>query len=378
MMRRLGAAQRIRACPLGLLGMIALVGSLESSVARFSVQFLDLTSATWRMSADAARCDAVDSAVLCFGDSLLKFGLVPEVIEQQTRKRTYNLAVNAGRTPASFFLLRRALEAGATPAAVLIDVEPNILAQDPLRNAELWAELAETRDYLELAWTARDPRFLARTCLARMLPSLRFRFPIRLAVLALVRGEARHDEFASLRRNCDRNRGALVMPHDVRTPVAVMPPNGIFYPTGWRCNRLNGHYLRKFFKLANARGIPVFLVVTPYTPPIQELREQLGQDAEITRFTASLRSSFPESTVLDARRSGYDSALFWDGMVHLDARGAVALSAEVAGVLKRHFATGKRSGWVDLPPYRDPESAYPVEDIEQSATALRAARGPLR
>src|SRR5690242_12777653 len=109
--------------PVGMLGMLALVLAAESYVARHDLDFATLWSANWRHGAAAARREGPKSAVLAFGDSLVKDGVAAPVIEARLGRRAYNLAVFNGQAPASYFLLRRALDAGARPAAVLIDGE---------------------------------------------------------------------------------------------------------------------------------------------------------------------------------------------------------------------------------------------------------------
>jgi hypothetical protein len=363
--------------PWGLLGLFALVWVVESSVARHRFGFLDLTSVTWVMTDRAARREAMACEVLCFGDSLSKFGIVPAVIERRTGKPAYNLAVNAGRAPTTYFLLRRVLEAGARPAAVLVDFEPGMLAAPPTLAPELWAELLGPRDCAALAWAARDFGFLARTLLPRYLPCLRYRPQLREAVLAAVRGErvVPPDDPASLRRNAGLNRGALVMPHrDDRPPREVNPPNPIIYPEVWGCHPLNARFLLDFFKLASAHGVPVFWVLTPYPAPIQSRRERLGPDATFTRFVARVQARFPGLTVLDARRSNYDPSVFWDGLVHLDGRGALTLSTDVASALSARFTGGSADRWVRLPTFGDRPATLPLEDVSQSEVALRASR----
>jgi hypothetical protein len=262
--------------------------------------------------------------------------------------------VNAGRAPASYFLLRRALTAGARPSAVLVDFEPNILSQPPAIAPELWAELAGPRDCLELAIAARDPTFLARALLCGLLPSQRYRGQIRESILAMLNGQpvSRPDDVPALRRVARENGGAMVMPHRERAPVAVDPGNHAFFPGDWHCDPVNRRYVRKFFALAADHGIPVFWAMTPYSGPIQALRERHGQDAAFTRFVLSARARFPGVTVLDARRSGYDPSVFWDGTVHLDDLGARALSADVAALLSQSFAGEPLPAWVKLPAYR--------------------------
>ena len=84
-------------------------------------------------------------------------------------------------------------------------------------------------------------------------------------------------------------------------------------------------------------------------------------------------------TVLDARHAkGYDGSLFWDGTVHLDRLGAVALSDDVAAVLRRYFDGEALGGWVRLPAYRERAGSAGLEDVDQSATALRSRDGLTR
>jgi hypothetical protein len=364
--------------PLGLLGMISLVWGAESCLWVHHLNWLDITSLTWALSGRAAdRGEVVWSDVLCFGDSLLKFGLLLGVIERRTGRRAYNLGVNAGRAPGSYFLLRRALRAGARPRAVLIDYEPNMLATPPLSPPGLWAELAGADDCVELAWAARDPGLLARLLLARCSLAVRYRGEIRAAVLARLRGHDPRtgDEVPPLLRNVARNRGAMVMTHRDRAPVRVDPMNLGFFPDHWSCHWLNRRYVRKFLDLASDHDVPVFWVITPYTPAIQDGRERRGQDAAFTRFVEAMRSRSAGVTVLDARRSRYPEPVFWDGAVHLDGRGARNLSEDVAAVLAASLSGKAMPGWVTLPGYAGRPADDALEDLDQSRTALRASGG---
>src|SRR5262249_35519035 len=126
----LGVGQRMAASfaraprgpiPWGLLGMVGLIIAVESFVARHDLDFTPWGSAAWSASPEAARREAPSCEVLCFGDSLVKLGVLPRVIEGVTGKRAYNLSICAAQAPASYFLLRRGLEAGAKPSAILVD-----------------------------------------------------------------------------------------------------------------------------------------------------------------------------------------------------------------------------------------------------------------
>jgi hypothetical protein len=318
--------------------------------------------------------------VLGFGDSLLKFGLLPAVVERRTGLPTYNLSVNAGRPPGSYFLLRRALQAGARPRAIAIDYEPNVLSEPPTLNPECWAELADVGDSLELAWAAGEPRLLAKLLLARFFPSARYRFEIRRAVVARLQAQPAptRDDIPALLRNAEHNRGALVMPHADRPPVRVEPPNRILFPEHWRCDPLNRRYVRKFLDLASRHQIRVFWVVAPYPPAIQAERERLGQDAAYSRFVDVLCTRSPWVTVLDARRSGYPHTVFWDGIAHLDVQGGTRLSEGVATAVAASLAGKRGPGWVMLPGYDGHPAGETVEDLDISRLALGAATAARR
>ena len=137
-----------RRLPWGLLGMLASVLFAECWFARNDIHFLGPETASWRLGPRSARERAPAAEVLCFGDSLVKLGVVPKVMERTLNRRVYNLALIAGQPPATFFLLRTALEAGAKPSALIVDYEPHLLSLPPQEKAPLWSELAGARDCL--------------------------------------------------------------------------------------------------------------------------------------------------------------------------------------------------------------------------------------
>ena len=104
--------------------------------------------------------------------------------------RAYNLAVHGGGPQASYLLLRRSLDSGARPRALVVDFPLESLMADHLTtHMGDWPELATVRDCAELAWIARDADLFATTMLARALPSFHDRLDIRANLLAALRGE---------------------------------------------------------------------------------------------------------------------------------------------------------------------------------------------
>jgi hypothetical protein len=160
-------------------------------------------------------------------------------------------------------------------------------------------------------------------------------------------------------------------------PEPLTLDNPAIFPRAWRCDPVNGTYVKRFLALAQACGIPVYWVIPPYKPAYQAGRERIGADAAYTRFARSLQARFPNLRVLDGRHLGLSHRAFGDG-IHLNSRGASAFSESVAEALSRHpdDGHGNRPRWVDLPPVSDrAPAAVDLEDLETSRTVAGAARG---
>src|SRR5271163_450943 len=90
--RSAAAAGRQNAIPWGVAGMIVLIVAIECFVARNRLDFTDPVSLSWRYSAEAVHTESPSCDLLCLGDSLIKHGLLPCVIEEATGWRTVNLS----------------------------------------------------------------------------------------------------------------------------------------------------------------------------------------------------------------------------------------------------------------------------------------------
>src|SRR4051812_10632731 len=100
-------------CPRGLLGMLLLVSAVEVHFATQSLRDTSDQALSWKETAHHAVSEAKGPEILCFGDSLVKFGVLPKVVSSSTARTAYNLALLNGPPSASYFLLRRSLAAGA-------------------------------------------------------------------------------------------------------------------------------------------------------------------------------------------------------------------------------------------------------------------------
>ncbi len=360
---------------LGLIGMLGLMLAVEWSVARHKLDLVGSELWEWSRSGRAAYRDGPANEVLCFGSSISCFGLQPPLIQEHVGKRTFNFAVCAGPPPASYFLLRRALASGARPAAVLVDFHPNALDTDQWHTIRFWPELLSARECLELSWSARDAAFFAEGLLAAHLPSVQGRFALRDGVAASLRGQpsSKRQSLLGFRRNKQVNRGALLASQDYPYHGEVRDDfRKALLPDSWAPRPVGVEYARKFVELAASRGIPVFWVIPPFSPALQQQREAKGLDASYRRFARAMLDAYPNLVVLNASRSGYAVPAFCDAG-HLNRRGAVAFTTEVAAVLRDRLDGRGGPRWVDLPPYRERPTAVPMEDIDQSVAAVQAS-----
>ena len=164
--------------------MLTLMMAVEVVVGNHRADYAPAWAEDWRFARWAAERQATDCQVLCFGDSLVKYGVLPRVIEAESGLKAYNLATSGGTTPSAYFLLQRALKAGARPRAVVVDFAALMLRDDAPLESRNYPELATVDDCLELAWTDADSRFFAATTLAKLVPSYGWRFEVRGLILA--------------------------------------------------------------------------------------------------------------------------------------------------------------------------------------------------
>ncbi len=365
----------LAAVPWGFVGWLVLVGLVERFASRNDVRFTTPTAANWKCAAirvpSAARAD-----VICFGDSLVQNGIVPGVLEQTRGLTACNLAIAGSIPPAGYVLLERLFRAGAKPKAVLLDGE--LLGMSPLYALRAWPELANSSELIDLAWTGRDPDFLARALLARWLLTYRARSDIRASVVAAFDGRLAEGPgtLAPTWRNLNINQGALVQndrnyaswTDKLRKQMTVVDHLSL----RWSCHPINDVYVRRFLDLTEARGIPVYWLILPLYEELETLRETRGWDAAYASYLRGLQTRYPHLTVLDGRRAHYPPAVMVD-VLHLSRTGAIHFSGAVGASL----GAPSTSRWVELPPYSEAISAdlvarcSNVEDIEESGRAFR-------
>jgi hypothetical protein len=376
-----GNSTRVRSWPAGLLGALVLVAGVEVWVGRHAGRFSLPVVAGWaqarRSASTATRCD-----VVALGDSLMKHGLAPAVVERRLGRPTCNLAMSGGGAPGFYFQFRRLLHAGARPAALLLDVEN--LNVDPLAMTRSWPELLSPDEWAGLAWSAGDAAALARMTITAALPTYRMRSEVRGNLLAALAGEPFKPawELPPVVRNWLHNRNAELLPPR-GDPPGVDPRPALldrdnYRPASWACHPLNALYLTALLDLATAADVRVFWLLPPLHPEVQARRERFGQDGQYVEFVRGLAARYANLTVIDGRRAGYPAEALAD-MTHLNRSGALAFSDGVAERVGEHLAGVLRTNWVELPRWRagavaEIESGVVVEDVQQSARALGAVR----
>jgi hypothetical protein len=362
--------------PMGLIGKNALIVTVEAWIAKHEkASFTTNVAASWSYSGREARRGAVGADVLCFGDSMVKFGLSPLVMEEKTGLAVFNLAPYGGPPSVSYLLLRRALEAGARPKALVVQVMPHVMAVPPSHYKRAYQELVDLRDALDLAWSSRSAGFFASLMLGRLVPSVRARDEVRESLRLALEGKCYTNSVAHyitpLWRNWRLNRGGELAPlrpdHDPRPNVH----DRALFPPGWSPDPITARYMRRFFDLASERGIPVYWLLSPISPGSQDHRGRLGLDSFYTEMVRKVRSKYPNVLVVDARKSRFPDDAFID-MVHLNWRGASVLSADLAEVMRRHpnGPEGDRT-WVELPPFGPRPVTTPLEDLDRSRVVLK-------
>jgi len=356
--------------------MLALIVFIECGIAKHGLDIARPEAWEWWLSGRAARRHTEGKPILCFGSSMVKQAVIPRVIGRKLNKTVYNLALCAGPVPSSYHLLRRALDSGSRPEALLVEFHPAGLTESPSLYVDYWPHLLEFRELADLSLTARDPGFFATTTMARLLPSVRDRNSIRANLRAALRGESesnrRYNE--PLRRNVLANRGAKVIPKNpqFRGEIADHLKRTLLTET-WACHPVNRTYMDRFLSLAKAHDIPVFWLLPPFSPTLQAERERKGLDARYREFASRWQARYPNLVVVDGLRSNYADPVFIDAM-HVDREGACAFSNDLADVLRDRLSKAPdNSRWITLPGYREHTSEAMIEDFARSVAVVNEA-----
>lgn len=357
-------APRRRPLPWGLAGTLVLVAAIELVIGNHPFRaetFLGLNSRFIRKSLprEGARCD-----ILCFGDSMVKDGVQPRILEERLGRRAYNLAIPAALAPETYFIVRRCLAVGARPAAVIVDFDPFALATDPRIMAPDVAEMLSTADGCELGWAAGDAGFGGALVTACLLPSARDRLRLHAdlgEILLQGRYHVRDRALWNYWRSWRVNEGAQVMLRSSRTRDPIFDPNLAHTAGPWAPDRVNERFVLRFLELTESASVPVIWLLPPLSPVHQKLRESWGVDRAYADLLRSLMARFAHVTVIDARHAGYPATVFTD-MTHLDWQGGYAFTSGLAKLLAEQEWRQKR--WLDAPRYQPPPPGVHVDAVD--------------
>jgi hypothetical protein len=371
-------ARRAARWPAGMLGMLALVAAIEAALEGAGPRFHDQLCDCWALSARAARTEAPSADILVLGDSLAKHGLVPRVLNEVTGRRAYSLATPAAPAAAAEALLRRALDAGARPSAVVFDLKQGLLLGSPHFSLKYWPQVLSPLGAVRLAVELRKGAHVGELLAGMTLPSFRYRHEVRGDLLCALQGQT--SPWRSLnalgRRHWAVNDGAhLATPRPSYDGVVSEDEHWTYMSRGFEVHRANRTYARRLVALAESSGARAYLLLPPMVPQLSERRLKTGAEAKYEAFIRTLQDEFPGLTVLDGRSSGYPPSAFIDP-VHLNARGALAVSEGVGSVLRRDLdgrGPVEPRRWVRLPDYHDKPLPDWVEHVELSRARLGAA-----
>jgi hypothetical protein len=329
--------------PLGFVGALVVVALVEWGVVRPRADLSAFIASSWSESARAVEPggEAIGAEVLCLGDSQVKGGVLPNVLEAQLGRPAYNLSAIGGQPALAYYLLKRALENGARPKALVIGFYPGLLASDLTINLRALPEALGARECLDLLRVAGTRKLAAPLLLRLALPTFRRRDEIRDIFHATLGGDSDTPErikARAYRRNWDQHAGAQVLsPNPAFVDEVALPPgepgasaNGA--GRRWKPKPVHMAYLSKLLDLARSRKIAVFWVLPTNSPKLRTLRASNGLDDAYYRCIQAMKPQSGSLTVLDPAPVLSDPKVFSDAC-HIDRIGAVMLSDAVARIL---------------------------------------------
>ena len=205
-----------------------------------------------------------------------------------------------GAALAHLFMLRRILQTGSRPDAILIDGD--LLDCNPLDAAlaQAWPAFATLPECVELAWYARDPKLFEALAAARFLPTYRRRSDIRAGAGGGGRPQVdpgRLPGRPAPQEPREEPRG-VYLPHPGR-PGSARPEAGAArrVPADGLGGGPDERPLpRRVPRPDGVGGIPVFWLLPPVHPDFQAARDRYGRDAAYLGYVRRLGEHYPHSS----------------------------------------------------------------------------------
>ena len=335
------------------MGMLALVLSAEAWLGQHTSRFTAISPLQWTEAKHRVKL-ARGSAIVAMGDSLVSNGVIPNVIESHLGpgRSVYNLALGGGPFSMTYFLLRRLVESGSAPEAVVVDGQSLTSDARDLVMPRPWYVLTY-RELADLSWTFRDSAFFAENVTKKLLPSLQHRATIRAMMFARVTGKEFTDPIHLWLHlwGWNQNKGTHLLADRERaqfTNPSQYDQSLLNHFRGeWKCNPWEAEYVERFLKLAAAKHVRVYWLMMPDDPVINAQREQDGWWSAHARFLHDLQSRHSNLIVIDGHRAGYPPEAMSD-VLHLSRTGAIAFSDSLGVILAR---ADTNVSWIELPSY---------------------------
>ena len=355
------------------LAALVLFAAMQLPLQCLGPKLHSLESANYEFVRRSVPKEGIRASVVCLGDSLLKQGVSPRILENQLQERVINLSVIGSRPMATYCILRRLLREGGQPKLLLVDFEPDILYSDPRSAVHESAEFYDVEDCLDAALTVGDYNYAGSLLTAVLLPSYRMKYALVDFVTELIRNR-RSPDFSQVKkysRNWLVNKGQSLepaqhgpLPDDSKQADNIVKEwRKVFQShSPWVCNQINQTYMSKFIDLANHNSIKVFWLITPMHPRAQKEMEETGVEAAYVKLARNLQSRFPNLVVIDGRHANYDGHFFIDSE-HFHRHGATVYSKALGKILQ---LKGK-DRWIELPQCDRSDIDKTLEDVEQSS-----------
>lgn len=362
--------------PWGFLGVLPLFWAVEASVSRLDDSYLPVTTRSWKFAYAAAANEARGRDVLYLGDSQAKMGLLPAIVTRENGLSGYNLAALRGMPASSYAILKRALDSGARPKAIVVDFNPGLL-QTPVRlNGFLWPRVLGPGDAWRLATTRVDLALTAHMIVGWLVPSWEARSGLNASLIDALNGHESESARQAHEQGATwaRNDGAQPVPQNPQFVDETTPDSAGREGRGWRCMPANAVFVDRLISLAESHGVRVYWVIPPVSPALQAKRYRVGLEKVYDQFAESVRRTHPGLTVIDGRGLGFGREYFVDP-VHFSVVGAEDFSRRVARVISRDLVGDPDTEkWVRLEPgtSRSPSSSdTPVIGSSSTSQAPR-------
>jgi hypothetical protein len=378
-----GIAARWRTAPWGMIGALLLIVGVERTISRHRADVTTETASNYEFTAMMAQGEAARSEILGFGDSLVKYAFQPKVIEARTGRKAYNLAAYGAPPSRDYLMLRRVLDAGGKPSALVVGFQVVHLGATPRFHARRFSEFVTAAEAYHLARSSSDPGLFGLLMLGRYVPSVRARFELRGNVMTALNGHGLHwaDAYLAMRRNWYQSRGAHVAPEEPHAPEepkeararALELYSGVYSDVSWGAS-VEEQYIARFLDLAAERKIPVFWIIPPMPPTLHERQNEVRVTELNTTLAQRMSKLYPNLVVVDGRDRGYEASAFCPDDVHLNRQGANVFSRDFGDLIRHRLGNSSPApAWVALPLYRPGPLIADMEDLVQSILVLRKA-----